>query len=310
MKKVYLFILATLLFLISTVSVNADVVVKNRDDLKNYGVNKKWEINSSNINNVLATDYVDAKEKIYDFAGILSDYEIDILKSEIDEFISKYNIELVILTVDKYYYNDSYNETLAADFYDYNDFGLEYENYDGILIYRNAYKLDPYYDIYTFGKAQLYFDDKRYDEVLDDAYVSLHSGKYLEGFTMFIDYIEEYISDGIPRDMKYKYIDDMGVLRNKFKPPYLLAFIISSIVTFIIINIMISKNKMVKKETKADIYLDMETIDFTVRKNDFSHSRTTSVVVSSNSGGGSSGGGHSSRGSSGGGHSSGGGRHG
>jgi hypothetical protein len=35
--------------------------------LQLYGVNKKWKITESNINNVKSTKYVDSSEKIYDF---------------------------------------------------------------------------------------------------------------------------------------------------------------------------------------------------------------------------------------------------
>ena len=72
--------------------------------------------------------------------------------------------------------------------------------------------------------------------------------------------------------------------------------------------VLVNKNKMVKKASKADNYLITNSIQYSVKEDKYSHSRTSSYRVSSSSGGG---GGHSSsHGSSGGGHSSGGGRHG
>ncbi|MCH5166741.1 MAG: TPM domain-containing protein [Erysipelotrichales bacterium] len=313
MRKYSYLLIVLLTFLFGMINVNAQVNVIDRNINNNYGVNKKWVIDDYNMSNVLSTDYVDASEKIYDFAGILSENEKSILKSKIDTFIKKNNMELVILTVNKQYYTDSYNEDVAADFYDYNDFGLDYPNYDGILIYRNinTYSNDPYYDIYTFGEAQLYFNQTRYDDILDSVYSEISSKDYLNGFSHFINLIDSYVGTGIPSSNKYQYIDDMGFIKNRFKPPFFFATILSSIVTFIIVKVMISKNNMVKEETKADIYLDLSTINYSVRNNVFNHSTTTSYTISSStSGGGSSGGGHSSSGSSGGGHSSGGGRHG
>ena len=37
----------------------------DRNELKNYGVNKKWTINENNKKNVLNTPAVDANDKIY-----------------------------------------------------------------------------------------------------------------------------------------------------------------------------------------------------------------------------------------------------
>ena len=66
-------------------------------------------------------------------------------------------MEMVFVSIDMPYNYDSKNEEFAADFYDYNDFGLNFDKYNGILLLRNNYSSDRYYDIYTFGDAQLYF---------------------------------------------------------------------------------------------------------------------------------------------------------
>ena len=79
---------------------------------------------------------------------------------------------------------------------------------------------------------------------------------------------------------------------------------------FILWYVLINKNKMVKKATKASEYLNKNSIQFTRKEDVFLREHTTTRIISDSS---SSGGGRShssSRGSSGGGHSSGGGRHG
>ena len=310
MKKIILSLLAFILPFIGISSVNAIPETYERNENNKYGVNKKWTINNSNMSNVLNTKYVDAEEKIYDFADILTESEKTELKDLIEDFLIKYNTELIILTVNESYSYDQENETIAADFYDYNDFGLKMPRYDGILIYRNAYSLDPYYDIYTFGDAQLYFNQGRYDYVLDNAYSYISNKLYLQGFKMMIEDIEHYYKQGIPSDKVHAYVDDMGYIHYAFNPPILIALLISGVITLIVILILVNLNKMVKQETSADIYLDMSSINFKKRINEYLYSRTTSYQVSSSSGGSSGGGGHSSSGSSGGGHSSGGGRHG
>ncbi len=285
------------------------VKTTDRESLANLGVNKKWKITDKNRDNVLRTPYVNADEKIYDFSNVLTSEEKEQLKERINQFMSKYNMELVIVTYSLPYSSDSENEDFAADFYDYNDFGLEKEPYDGILLFRNTYSADPYYDMYTFGKSQLYFDQTRYDDILDSIYDNLHNEHYLAGFTSFISKTEYYIDRGIPSSMKNKYIDEMGFIKMNYVPPIGMGFIISLITTIIVIGIFIGKNKMVRKATEASTYLNKASLNYTKKQDNFLTSHTTSYTSSSSSGGG-GGGGFSSGGSSGGGHSSGGGRHG
>lgn len=306
-KNKYLFLFMILFFLFS-INVDASTITYTREKDNNYGVNKKWKINDGNINNVMQTPLVDASEKIYDYANILTDEEEEQIYKSIMDFRKKYNTEVIILTVRESYYRDSKNEELASDFYDYNDFGLDFTRYDGILIYRNAYEADPYYDIYTFGDAQLYFDSYRYNQVLDYVYNDLHSGEYYRGFSTFLEYFNDYYENGVV--MNNYYVDDMGYLQKKFVPPFIPAIIFSGIVTAIVVLVLVRKNKMIVHATNADIYLDMSSVNYRRRDNIFVNSRTTSYTVSSSSGGSSSGGGGSHSGSSGGGHSSGGGRHG
>ena len=285
------------------------VETQDRSALKNLGVNKKWKITNKNRDNVLRTPYVNSEEKIYDFSNVIDDAEEQELLQKINDFTRKHNTELIIVTYRLPYTSDSMNEDFAADFYDYNDFGLEIKDYDGIVLFRNTYEIDPYYDMYTFGKAQLHFDQTRHDDILDSIYSDLHEGNYYSGLSLFISKTDYYMSKNIPTIMKNKYIDDMGFIRAYYVAPYGIAFLISLIVSIIVISILVSKNKMVKKETEALHYMNKASLNYTKKQDNFLTTHTTSYTTSSSSGGG-GGGGFSSGGSSGGGHSSGGGRHG
>lgn len=307
MKRLVKLLIIVTIFFISVDMYSANVITKNRTEEINYGVNKKWEINNSNLSNVLKTPFVDASEKIYDFSDILTDTEEKQLKVKIDNFIQLTNIDMVIVTENIPYLIDLVNEEYAADFYDYNDFGMDFTNYSGVLFFRNTYESDRYYNIYTFGDAQLYFSFERLEETLDNVYYDISNEYYLNGFTTFINDMTDYYKSGIPDELKNYYIDDIGYIQKKYNPPIFLAFIISLIITIIIMSILIKKNKMIKKEKEAKAYLEKETINYSQKKDVFISSKTTSYVISSSSSGS---GGSSSRGSSGGGHSSGGGRHG
>ncbi len=310
MKKILLVIIS--IFLLISGNVYAQVKTYDRNDYDNYGVNKNIEIDNSNLENVYETAMVDASEKIYDFADLLTDEEEASLREYATDFIDKAKMDIVILTINRKYTSDYENEDIAADFYDYNDFGIDFSNYSGVLLLRNANSLDPYYNMYTFGDAQLYFSFNRMDYILDYIGNDIGNKNYYEAFHDFISEIDYYYRTGIPDEYANYYVDENGDLHKRFVPPILFASIISFIITMIIISILIKRNKLVSKPTKADEYLDVNTIRYTEKLDNFKNAVTTSYVVSSSSGGsggGHSGGGSHSHGSSGRGHSSGGGRH-
>ena len=305
MKKIFKILI--LLVLCLGINVNATTNTYDRETLPNYGVNKNWKITENNKNNILNTYAVDASEKIYDFSNILTEEEEKELKETIDKFIKEYKTDVVILTDDLKYMTDMENENYASDFYDYNDFGMDYNN-SGVLLFRNTYSNDPYYNIYMFGDAQLYLSQDRVEVILDNIYNHLHNKNYLKGFTKFVDDLELYYSEGIPKTMKDYEVDENGYLKKKYTVPWFQAIGISLVVTALIMFILIKKNKMVAKATKANQYINYNQSKITNKRDVFLSTSTQSYTIDSGDGGGSSIG--SSGGSSGGGHSSGSGRHG
>lgn len=279
-------------------------ITKERTKENNYGVNKKIKINNNNLYNIKNTPYVDASEKIYDFANILTDSEEEIIYNYSKEFKEETGMELIYVTINMSYSYDSKHDTYASDFYDYNDFGLELENYDGILLLRNNYSYDKYYDMYSFGKAQFYFNQSRYNDILDSIYDEIHSDRYIDGFKEFKDKCLDYYNEGIASKYKNAYIDENGFIRYNYSVPYLLCLGIAAVLTLITMSILVNKNKMVKKATKASEYIDKKSVNFVTKKDTLISSHTSVHVIQSNSGGGFRGG------SSGRGFSSGGGRHG
>ena len=314
MKKINYLIFICFIFLLGIVNINAKIPeTKNRNEFENLGVNKKWNITNSNRSNVLNSKYVNADEKIYDFSNVLTDDEYEKLKREALEFKEHTNMEIIILIDNLPYSYDKQNEDYAADFYDYNDFGLNLDKYSGVLLFRNTYESDPYYDIYTFGNAQLYFNYSRLNTTLDKIYDMLHSKDYYNGFSQYISDMKNYYNMGIPSDMNGYTVDDDGYLQappRKYHPPIFIALIISTVASGITILILILKNKMVKKATTAEEYVDSGSININNKQDIFVSTHTTHYTTSSSSSSGGGGGHHSSSGSSGGGHSSGGGRHG
>lgn len=309
-NKLLILILGIFVFLFNINVVNAKVTTYDRNNYPNLGVNKKIDVNAKNKRNIMNTAMVDARIKVYDFADILTEEEESLLREHIDKFMDNASMDVVILTINEAYTYDKYNENIAADFYDYNDFGIDFHEYSGILLLRNAYSADPFYEIYTFGDAQLYFDSIRFDSMLDHIENDIGNKKYYRAFDKFINDVERYYKSGFAGAYKNYYIDENGRLVKRFVPPVVLALFIAFFVTLIVINIYVKRNKLVNKPTKANEYLDPSSINFTEKSDVFRNSITTSYTQSSSSGGsgGRSGGGHS-MGSSGRSHSSSGGRH-
>ena len=281
------------------------VKIRERSESNKWGVNKHWNINSNNMKNVLSTPLVDSSKKVYDFADILSDDEEEELYSKISDFIEKSNMDMVIVSIDMPYSDDYKNEEFAADFYDYNDFGINFSNYSGILLLRNNYSRDKYYDMYTFGDAQLYFDQSRYDDILDGIYNQFVSGDYIGGMSKFISRCSSYYDSGRAYKYRYAYVDSDSYIHFNYHVPVVACSLGAFVITLITMCILVKKNKMVRKAASASEYLVKNSINYREHTDQFVNSHTTHYTVSSSSGGGGSHGG-----SSGGGHSSGGGRHG
>lgn len=305
MKKIKQLILIALCLFINTTTIFASTQKFERTEENNYGVNKHWKITNNNIKNVKATPLVNSNEKIYDYADILTAEEEKEIYKKIEKFVKETHIDMVFVSVDMAYYSDSQNENYAADFYDYNDFGIDFENYSGILLLRNKYSKDPYFDMYTFGNAQLYFSQTRYDDILDTIYEYFYQDKdYPKGLEIFIDKCKNYYDQGYASKYKYSYVDKDGYIQERYHVPYFICTLVASVVTLITMTILVKKNKMVRKAITANEYLDKGSINYTQSMDQFVRSHTSHYTISSSSGGGSHGG------SSGGGHSSGGGRHG
>ncbi len=312
MKKIKYIVLTFILLIGFMCKVDASTNTYERNEENNYGVNKKWKMNGERKNKALKTPYVNAEEKIYDFSDILTDSEEEELYKLMTNFINHTEMDIVFVSDNVPYTSEYVNEDYAADFYDYNDFGLNFDIYSGVIIFRNTYENDPYYGLYTFGNAQLYFNHDRTERALDNMYYNFKNGYYLAGMTKLINELTSYYDSGVAD--KNLYVDDMGYVRekdsSKLARGLLLGIPVSGIITLIVMLILVAKNKMIKMAYNAQEYGIRNSLKFSDKRDVFITSHTTSYTHSSSSGGG-GGGGHSSShsGSSGGGHG-GGGRHG
>lgn len=311
MRKMKRLLIILFCLFINITIVSASTHTFERTQENNYGINKN--LPHPNTSKAKKIPLVNANEKVYDYADILTDEEEKQIYELINQFIKETHMDLAFVTIDeKYTYKEV--EDFACDFYDYNDFGIDLKNYSGMVIIRNNHVYSDgykYYYVATSGLARLYYaDGGRLENLLDDIHSSFVNGKYVSGITTFVKKGISYYQDGY--DSKYKsmfikdvYVDESGDVNAKYCIPVIIRVFGSSLITLITMLILVSKNKMVRKAITANEYLDKGSINYTQSMDQFVRSHTTHYTVSSSSGG--HGGSHG--GSSGFGHG-GGGRHG
>jgi len=243
--KIVFIIVISFIFNIKLVSASTNTNIRTDS---NYLINDWIEVNDSNRNNILTTPAVDAKEKIYDFADLYDDEDEKLLYNKVNSYINSYNMDLVIVTIDKN--NKASPMEYADDFYDYNDFGIS-SNRDGVLFLIDMQTREIYMS--TTGTAIDMYNDYRIDEALDKVYQYMTDQDYYEGTSDYIEIIGDYAEAGFPKN-------NSSYGKGSFNP-VVVSIVFSAIVTAIIMGILISKNKLVRKATTAEEYLNKERVN-------------------------------------------------
>ena len=247
---------------------------------------------------------LDTTLKVYDNAEILTDEEETLLRESINNYIEKYNMDMILVTEKNNTAGSA--KKYAEDFYDYNGFGIGRTN-DGVLFIIDL--TEGYKDIYmtTTGEAIKMYDDNRIDSILDGVADEKDNG-YYNMFKAFIDSSSSYAELGIPDSNKNAYIDSNGDYKIKTPISTLIirSIIPGAIISTIVLIVLIFKNKMVRKSTNANYYLREGSVVIETRNDRFIATHTTSHRINTDSGSSSRGGSSISRGSSGASHGGGG----
>ena len=294
MKKKFLIIYFIIMFLsVFIYSSFASTNFQNRTS-DNLHVGKNITLTSSNRQAILKTPYVDASEKIYDFANLFSDSEEKELYNLATKFIDEKNMDIVIVTIDNN--NKSSAMDYADDFYDYNDFGIG-ENYSGILLLIDMDTRNVW--ISTTGDAIKLYPDSYIDKILNKVQPNLSSKKYFNGAKSFINMAKEkQLSD--PSSSTYSYKTEYSLIQRIYRIIVfsIVGFLISILGSTIFCAVQSSKHKPVKISKNANEYLDSSSFKVLNRDDTFVSTHTTrtrrpsdddyhssSSISSSNSGG-------------------------
>lgn len=245
MKKLYkisLLVIASLI--LNIVPVYASTNTKERSE-QDYLVADWVKVTESNKYNILSTPAVDATEKIYDFADLFTDSEEQQLYTEIRKYIDNHNMDLAVVTITN---NNKTPQEYSDDFYDYNDFDQK----GGVLFLIDMYNREIYMS--TTGSAIKMYNDYRINQALDMVYKYMSDKRYYIGVHEYINIISNYAYDGIPNNSDHKE-------SNTLSSNILMSIAIGLLITIIVVNILIHKNKMVKKATTAKEYLDKDSVN-------------------------------------------------
>lgn len=290
-RKIFILFLVTISILsITNVKASTKQTPRTKSDL---GVPSDVVVTDENMENILSTPKVDASEKIYDFADLLTDKEEKELYGAVSEYIKASSFDLAIVTIDenpKDYYNGQNKTTVnvyADDFYDYNDF-----KDDGVLFLIDMENREYY--ISTAGDAILMYDDERIDGLLDSAESSMKSGNYAAACRRIISKLTSYYEEGIPDSNSNYEINNSGEYVRIKKVPYLPIVIGTTIITLVTFIIIVSSYKKIRLATNAAQYISEGKTKIEKRVDLFYNSHTSRTrIVESSSSGGSSGGGSS-----------------
>ncbi len=231
----------------------------------------------------------DAKQTVYDFAGLLNKEEIAEIEAMAHEYGAKRETDFIIVTT-----NDTQNKDVVEfteDFYDEQAFGYDKPHGNAALLTVDMQHREVY--LAGFYKAEQYLDDHRLDLIRGKITPDLTNANYVSAFQTFIKTSYKYmgIRPGVSPD---------NILLNLW-----FQIIVSLGLAGIVVGMMV-RNSGGKVTVTASTYQDagnsgiLQKEDRYIRTSVVRHKKPSNKSGGARGGGGISGGGHSHSGSRGG----------
>ena len=291
MKKIIILIALIAVALIPNLVYASTSTIPRTED--NLGVADDINVTSSNKQDILDTPKVDEKEKVYDFADLLTEKEEEILYKKIESAIKETNLDIIVVTIDD---NNKANATkYADDFFAYNDFGIS-TKHSGILLLIDMDTRNLM--VITSGDGILLIDKQREEAIYDYIAADATNEEYLNAATKFVekvkDYkVKDYNDSGIPSSNKEYYIDENGNYLKRKSINWVISIVGSLVISGIVIWIMISKHKMIRPAKYANEYINKDSTRMYAPIDRFLSTNTITTKIPRSNGG--SGGGSSIR---------------
>lgn len=245
-----------------------------------------------------------SSNNIIDDLEYLTDSEILTLQSDIDNIITDYNLEAVVVITDDTEGKSSRN--FADDFFDYGGYGVG-GDYSGLLMLINMAEREVW--ISTTGRAIDIFTDSRISTMVKNVANPLSNGDYYEACTTFLKDIKYYAKMGVPAGqhrVDEESLDNITYFQRALRLMKSFYVYLIAIVVALIATLIASSSSEGKVTTNSSTYEKPGSFELSVSRDDFIRESTTRTVIESNSSSGSKSTTHS--GSSGRSHGGGGGR--
>lgn len=244
-------VLLILCIAINIKGVLASTKVNTRTET-NYLVPSDVIVTESIKKDILSTPAINVDEKIYDFADILTNKDEEKLYKQVNNFITKTNIDCVIVTINSNVKNST--KDYAHDFYNYNNFSN-----DGILLLLDMSNRSIY--VATNGYAYELFPDSRLQPMLKSVFTKVKSERYYEACNNFITSVSQFVEIGlVSDDERFVQVSDNGDVTITDTDYLVAIFIFALGGAAFIISILVLSNRMVRKATSAKGFLNKDTM--------------------------------------------------
>lgn len=213
--------------------------------------------------------------KVIDKARLFDNTGLQQLEEMMGEASQRLQLDLVVVTIDNSMGKTS--RQYADDYYDENGYGFG-EDADGALLLINMDDREVY--ISTCGIAIKYLTDTRIESILDEMYGHLTEGNYSEAVRVFLNRIEGYVEEGIPRD-QYTYDEDTNrVVEDEpdLASQLLLYLAISLAIGGIVVGIMAALNRGISS-TNKNTYLDSSSFNIINSYDHHVNTQQTFVII-------------------------------
>lgn len=209
--------------------------------------------------------------RLVDEADLLDDSQETQLLSRLDEISESQNCDVVVITVDSL--EGKTATEYADDFYDFNGYGMG-DGDDGILLLVSMEYRD--WAISTYGFGITAFTDAGQSYITSQFLPDLGDGNYYGAFDTFASLCDRFLTqahNGAPYDtgnLPKEPVDPLWILG---------ALLIGAVVAFIVLTIMKSGHKSVRKQRAAANYICRDSFHITESRDIFLYQHITRTAI-------------------------------
>jgi len=211
--------------------------------------------------------------RLVDEAGLLSSEDAARLEEKLDEISTRQGMDIVVVTVDSTEGKDP--EAFADDWFDYNDYAE-----DGILLLVSMEHND--WHISTTGYGITVVTDAGLEYISGKFLPMLSDGEYADAFNTFAELCDEFITQantGDPYDTHNLPKEPFNVVLT-----LIICLGIGLVVALIITGPMKRELKSVRKQLRADAYVNSGSLQLTGCQDLFLYAKVTKTERTKSSG--------------------------